>query len=190
MTKTFFLHNTLMSYRYIHPNKTHEFDYLSPYRLYYASKGGGGNRFQFQIKGIPVVPQKYPKAWKTQIQFIKPNVKIIYKPTHTYVCRGFLNRGLESVSTNGSKQTETMLTFWPAFEIKYSFVIYFVVAGVVRLTLSVFYFNILKGFCIGFFFSSFSSIEIAWLCESGCDSLSRWVIIEYRECQAVYNFPL
>lgn len=107
-----------------------------------------------------------------------------------------LNEGLEKESSNGSKQTETMLTFWPAFEIKYAFVIYFVVAGAggVSLALSVYYFNILKGFCIGFFYfvPSSSSLEIACLCLSGCDSFSQSMSHhrKYGECQAVYNFPL
>lgn len=89
-----------------------------------------------------------------------------------------------------------MLTFWPAFEIKYAFVIYFVVAGAgdVSLALSVYYFNILKGFCIGFFYfvPSSSSLEIACLCVSGCDSFSQSMSHhrKYGECQAVYNFPL
>lgn len=60
--------------------------------------------------------------------------------------------GLEKVSSNGCKQKETMLTFWPAFEIKYSFVVYFAVAGVVSWLYPSFLSTYWKDFLSDFFF--------------------------------------
>lgn len=103
-----------------------------------------------------------------------------------------MQRGFES--SNGSKQTETMLTFWPAFEIKCAFVVYFAVA--VAAAVSLLYPSIIsaywKDFVSDFSTSSSSSLEIAWLCESGCDSFSQSMSHhrKYGEYQAVYNFPL
>lgn len=76
------------------------------------------------------------------------------------------NKGLQKESSNGSKQTETMLTFWPAFEIKYAFVIYFAVAAA---AVSLLYPSIISTYWKDFVsdFPSSSSFRIAWLCESG-----------------------
>lgn len=77
MKKTFFAPPCFdVVYKQMHSNKTHEFDYLSPLQSpNVLVLDEWGNRFQFQIKGIPVVPKSTLKLEKHKFNLLHQTLK-------------------------------------------------------------------------------------------------------------------
>lgn len=100
--------------------------------LYSREKAGIGFNFIFRVA------LKCPKGWNTQIQFIKSNGKIICKYTQIH----YSNRTL---ILSKQQWIRTLLALWPAFEIKYSVVIYVVYCFPLAIR-----FTVWNGFCVWF----------------------------------------